>query len=71
MSAGAAQVAGEILAGLIRVAPDFVELLTGVDRKTLEERIARARAAIEDPIDTSADDAVRRAELERIVRGDG
>lgn len=66
-----AGIAIELFAALVKAAPEVVELITGVDRVTLEERIERARGAIKDPVDPSADDAARRAELERIVRGDG
>jgi hypothetical protein len=46
-------------------------LVADEERRSIEERIARARAAIADPIDPSEDDAARRARLERILRGEG
>ena len=66
---GAETIVLEVFAGLLKAAPVLIEVITGQGRKTLEERIERARSAIKDPIDPSADDAARRAELERIVHG--
>lgn len=66
-----ASVALDALGALVRSAPEIIELVTGQDRLTLEQRIERAREAIKDPGDPSADDAARRAELERIIRGEG
>jgi len=68
---GAETIVLEVFAGLLKAAPVLIEVITGQDRKTLEERIERARASVHDPIDTSSADAARRAELERIVHGAG
>ncbi len=66
-----AQIALELLELALKAGGGIVELITEKERASLEERIARAREAIRDPKDTSADDATRRAELERILRGEG
>lgn len=67
------KVAIDILLALIQASPaigELLESLTGESKKTLEQRLHRARDAIEDPIDTTPGDVARRAELERILRGD-
>lgn len=64
-----AQVALELLELALKAGGGIVELITEKERASLEERIARARASIKDPIDTTATDAARRAELERVLRG--
>lgn len=64
------EVALTVLSALVRTAPVIVEVVTGVGARELEERIARARAAIRDPIDPSADDAERRRRLEAAIRGE-
>jgi len=46
-------------------------LVTDAERKTLEQRIARARAAIKDPINVAAGTAAMRSALERALRGEG
>ena len=66
----AASAALEIFSGLLRLAPDIVELITGEDRLTLEGRIKRARAAVLSPIDSTEEDSVRRARLVAIIRGE-
>jgi len=53
----------------VRLAPRIVELVTGQTKETLEERIARARSSITDPIDTAEDDAARWARLEQALTG--
>lgn len=70
----AAKTAIDVLLALLQASPAFAELiesLTGQSKATIVERLKRARAAIKDPIDTAPADATRRAELERILRGDG
>lgn len=64
-----AQIALELLELALKAGGGIVEMITEKERASLEERIARARAAIKDPIDTTADDAARRAELARVLRG--
>lgn len=64
-----AQIALELLELAIKAGGGIVEMITEQERASLEERIARARASIKDPINTSADDAARRAELERVLKG--
>lgn len=59
----------ELLEAALKAGAGIVELVTERDRKDLEERIARAKAAVKDPIDTTEADTARRAELERILRG--
>lgn len=64
----------EIVLGLMQAAPAIAELLeslTGQSKAAIEDRLKRARASIEAPTDTSAHDAARRVELERILRGEG
>lgn len=48
---------------------DVIASLAGTSRRDIRERLENARLAIHSPIDTSATDATRRAELERILRG--
>ncbi len=70
----AAKTAIDVLLALLQASPAFAELiesLTGQSKATIVERLKRARVAIKDPIDTAPADATRRAELERILRGDG
>lgn len=69
MTMDGTMVAIELLELALKAGGGIVELITEKERASLEERIARARAGIKDPADTSADDASRRAELERILRG--
>lgn len=64
-------IALELLELALKAGGGIVELVTEKERASLEERIARARATIKDPADTSAADAARRVELERILGGDG
>lgn len=45
-------------------------LVTESERRSLQERIDRARAEIRRPIDTSEDDAARRARLDAVLRGE-
>lgn len=58
---------------LLEAALDIGEGIVGAimekDEADLRERIEKARAAIKDPIDTSAADSARRAELERVLKG--
>ena len=63
------QVVAEILSGLLRVTPTVVELLTGSSKEDLKERIARARASAQDPIDTTPEDAARLEALRQILEG--
>lgn len=70
----AAKTAIDVLLALLQASPAFAELiesLTGQSTATVVERLKRARAAIKDPIDPAPADAARRAELERILRGEG
>ncbi|MEQ9077237.1 MAG: hypothetical protein RLP09_25485 [Sandaracinaceae bacterium] len=64
------QVALELLKVAIAAGGGIVELVTEQERKSLEERIDRALAAVRDPIDTTDDDADRRARLEAVLRGE-
>jgi len=66
------QTALNIFQAAVELAPDVIEMITGQAAKDLLERIERARAALKSlPADTSADDAARRAELERLIAGEG
>lgn len=52
-------------------AADAIEgLVSDAEKKSIRERIARARSEIQKPIDTSDDDTARRARLEAALRGD-
>lgn len=46
-------------------------LVTDAERRSIQERIDRAKASIKDPIDPSDDDKARRERLERAIRGEG
>lgn len=46
-----------------------IELAENAGERDVAHKLARARAALHAPIDTSADDAARRAELDRILKG--
>jgi hypothetical protein len=63
----------KILLALAKAVPAVAEVIGRIaGGLTPEEVLARlelARAAVEDPIDTSASDAARRDEMERILRG--
>ena len=66
------RIAIDIVHGLVEASDevaDVIASLAGTSRRDVRERLQRARAAIKDPIDTTAGDAARRAELERILRG--
>jgi len=65
------QIASEALKLALAASSASTGLITDAEKRTLEERIARAEAAIKDPINVSADDAVRKAALERAIRGEG
>jgi len=65
------QIAIEALKLALAASSAITGLITDAEKRTLEERIARAEAAIKDPINVSADDAVRKAALERAIRGEG
>ncbi|GAB5541397.1 MAG: hypothetical protein SangKO_011570 [Sandaracinaceae bacterium] len=65
------QVALELLKVAIAAGGGIVELVTEQERKSLEQRIERALAAVKDPIDTTEEDASRRARLEAVLRGEG
>lgn len=60
-----------ILTAAVAAAPDVVEILTGVDRKTFAERLERARKAFASPADPTEKDEARRARLIAAVRGEG
>lgn len=62
----------EIVLALLRGSGEVAEVLegmTGETRQELEARLERARSHVRDPIDTTAADVARRAELDRILRG--
>ncbi len=66
------KIAIDIVHGLVEASDevgDVIASLAGTSRRDVRERLQRARLAIHNPIDTSATDAARRAELERILRG--
>ncbi len=63
-------IALRLLEMALAVAPAIVEVITDRDRVDIDARIERARVAVLDPIDTTADDAARRAELERVIGGE-
>lgn len=50
----------------LEAAPLLVETIAGRSKAALKERIARARAAIAEPIDTGDEDRQRRARLRAI-----
>lgn len=53
--------------------PGVVEALAaifGTSKEDVEAKLARAEAAVKDPIDVAPADAARREELERILRGE-
>lgn len=67
-----AKIALDIVIGLIKAVPAIGEVLSSLTGETPEqllERLERARREIKDPISTTADDAARRAELDRVLRG--
>lgn len=66
------KLAFDVVHGLVNASDevaDVIASLAGTSRKSLRERLERARTTIQAPIDTSATDAARRAELEQILRG--
>lgn len=65
-----AMIALDLLELALKAGGGIFEMIAEKDRKTLEERIARAREAIKEPVDTNESDAERRAKLERILRGE-
>ena len=69
-SAAIVDLAVRAIEAALVLAPDLAETITGTDRATLEERIARARGAVIDPLPVDVSTASGRAELRRIVRGE-
>ena len=65
-----AMIALDLLELALKAGGGIFEMIAEKDRKTLEERIALAREAIKEPVDTNESDAARRAKLERILRGE-
>ena len=59
-----------IFEAALEAAPEVIEIITGQSKKTLKERIDRARASWTEPADTTAEDAERRQRLVRIIRGE-
>jgi hypothetical protein len=61
------QSAVKVLSALAEAFPPVYAALAslfGTSEKTVQERLEAARRSIHDPIDTSAQDSVRRADLE-------
>jgi hypothetical protein len=61
----------DALEGALKLAGTIEGLVSESERKSIQERIDRGRAAIKDPIAVSADDAARKEALERAIRGEG
>lgn len=62
-----------LISALAEAVPGFakaIALIGGTDEATVEDRIARAKAAVKAPIDVGHDDAARRERLERALRGE-
>ena len=61
------------ITAVAKAIPGFAEGLAaifGTSAEDVEAKLARAEAAVRDPIDVTADDVGRREELERILRGE-
>jgi len=73
MIAGVAPVVVLAITAVAKAIPGFAEGLAaifGTSTEDVEAKLARAEAAVRDPIDVTADDVGRREELERILRGE-